>query len=72
MLVLRQSYYVNFEHVQNLTTSLQTLLRSYHAFTTLILFLPHLSSSHYALDFLRERSKDVVGTWPGVTGGIMS
>ena len=50
--------YVNFEHVQNLTTSLpflQNLLRSYHASTTLIPFLPCSSGSHYALAFLRER-----------------
>ena len=47
---------------------MQTLLRSYHASTTLIPFLPRSSGSHFALAFLRERSKDVVGTWPGVTG----
>ena len=66
-----RSYYVNFEHVQNLTTSLpflQTLLRSYHASTTLIPFLPCSSGSHYAVAFLRERSMDVVGTWSDVTG----
>ena len=66
-----RSYYVNFEHVQNLTTSLpflQTLLRSYQASTTLIPFLLRSAGSHYALALLRERSKDVVETWPGVTG----
>ena len=50
-------YYVNFEHVQNLTTSLpflQTLLRSYHAFTTLIPFLVRSSGFHYALAFLES------------------
>ena len=65
------SYYVNFEYVQNWTMSspfLQTLLRSYHASTTLIPFLPHSSGSHYTLAFLRERSKDIAGTWPGVMG----
>ena len=59
------------EHVQNLTTALpflQTSLRSYHASTTLIPFLPRSSGSHYALVLFRERSKDLVETWPGVTG----
>ena len=68
-----RSYYVNFEHVQNLTTSslpfLQTLLRSYYASTTLIPFLPRSSGgSQYALALFRERSKDLLETWPGVTG----
>ena len=48
-------YYVNFEHVQNLTSSLsflQTLLRSHHASTTPIPFLPCSSGSHKALAFL--------------------
>ena len=59
------------QHVQNLTTFLpflKTLLLSYYASTTLTPFLPRSSGSHYALAFLRERSKDVVGTWPGMTG----
>ena len=58
-----RSCYVNFEHVQNLTTSLpflQILLRSYHASTTLIPFLPRSSGSPYALALFRERSQNVV------------
>ena len=47
----------SFEHVQSLTTSLpflHSLLRPYHAFNTLIPFLPRSSGSHYALTFLES------------------
>ena len=57
----------NCEHVQNLTTSLleglTTLLPSSSS------FIPRSSGSHYARShFFRERSKDVVETFPGVPG----
>ena len=72
---LRRCYNVNFEHVQNLTTSLpflQISLRSCHASTTLIPFLPRSSGSHYALTLFRERSKEIAETWPSVTGVLIS
>ena len=41
----------------------------YHASTTLIPFLPRSSGSEFALTFIRDCSKEVVETWPGVTRG---